>query len=175
RPARRGELAPPIRGGFRGPVLEPLYDLAGDEPLRRRLADAYAMLWHDATHEPAAPRKGPAVLRWLIGKLPRHQVGDAPEEDDVIDNPGPYRGEPQVEAKQERSPLRLRVERIRAQYLAVVEAVEQVIVGKRDVIERVLTAIAARGHVLLVDVPGVGKTQLCKAIAAAIQTHFGRI
>ena len=49
------------------------------------------------------------------------------------------------------------------------------IVGKRDVIERVLGAMAARGHVLLVDVPGVGKTQLCKAIAAAIESRFGRI
>ena len=35
-----------------------------------------------------------------------------------------------------------------------------VIVGKRNVIERVVSAMAARGHVLLVDVPGVGKTQL---------------
>jgi MoxR-like ATPase len=50
-----------------------------------------------------------------------------------------------------------------------------VIVGKRDVIARVLTAMAARGHVLIVDIPGVGKTQLCKAIAAAIATRFGRI
>jgi MoxR-like ATPase len=39
----------------------------------------------------------------------------------------------------------------------------------------VLVAMAARGHVLLVDVPGVGKTQLCKAIAAAIENRFGRI
>src|SRR5258705_130042 len=68
-----------------------------------------------------------------------------------------------------------RGERIRDEYRRVVAAVEQVIVGKRDVIERVLTAMAARGHVLLVDVPGVGKTQLCKAIAAAIETDFGRI
>jgi MoxR-like ATPase len=75
----------------------------------------------------------------------------------------------------ERTPLRRRVERIRDEFHLVVEAVERVIVGKRDVIGRVLTAMAARGHVLLVDVPGVGKTQLCKAIAAAIETRFGRI
>jgi MoxR-like ATPase len=43
------------------------------------------------------------------------------------------------------------------------------------VIEKVLTAIAARGHVLLVDVPGVGKTQLCKAVAAAVDVRFGRV
>jgi MoxR-like ATPase len=92
--------------------------------------------------------------------------------------PGPYRGgevgAPQL-APVERTPLRRRVERIRDEYHQVVAAVERVIVGKRDVIERVLTAMAARGHVLLVDVPGVGKTQLCKAIAASIETRFGRI
>jgi len=69
----------------------------------------------------------------------------------------------------------VRVEKIRDQYRAVVDVVESVIVGKRNVIERVMTAIAARGHVLMVDVPGVGKTQMCKAIAAAIQASFGRI
>jgi MoxR-like ATPase len=53
--------------------------------------------------------------------------------------------------------------------------VERVIIGKRDVVERVLTAMAARGHVLLVDAPGVGKTQLCKSIAAAIGARFGRV
>ncbi len=91
---------------------------------------------------------------------------------------GPYRGGDAPVAQRapvERAPLRHKVERICAEYRKVIEAVEQVIVGKRDVIERVLTAMAARGHVLLVDVPGVGKTQLCKAIAAAIENHFGRI
>ena len=74
-----------------------------------------------------------------------------------------------------RDPLRLRVERIREEARAVVAAVERVIIGKRDVVERVLTAMAARGHVLLVDAPGVGKTQLCKAIAAALGVRFGRV
>jgi len=74
-----------------------------------------------------------------------------------------------------RDPLRQRVERIRGEFLQVVDAVERVILGKREVIERVLTAIAARGHVLLVDVPGVGKTQLCKAISAAVGVRFGRV
>jgi MoxR-like ATPase len=120
-------------------------------------------------------------LRWLIGRLPRHQVpthldNDIDEENAMTEQASPYRSDdaPQLDVV-ERSPLRVRVERIHAEYRAVVDAVESVIVGKRDVIERVLTAIAARGHVLLVDVPGVGKTQLCKSIAAAIQTSFGRI
>jgi MoxR-like ATPase len=115
-------------------------------------------------------------MRWLVGQLPRHHVGRSNEE--TVMAHSPYRGgEIEVPrlAPVERSPLRVRVERIRREYLEVLDAVEQVIVGKRDVIERVLTAMAARGHVLLVDVPGVGKTQLCKAIAAAIETRFGRI
>ncbi len=171
-------LAPKVPSEHRTGVLELLYAVAGDEPIRRRLGDSYAGLWHDQAEDPAVPRSGSPVVRWLIGKLPRHHVGRAPEEDDMVEQSGPYRGGevvvPQL-APVERSPLRVRVERIRAEYLQVLDAVEQVIVGKRDVIERVLTAMAARGHVLLVDVPGVGKTQLCKAIAAAIATQFGRI
>ncbi len=71
--------------------------------------------------------------------------------------------------------LRDRVERIGVQFAAVRDAVEHVIIGKRDVVERVLCAMAARGHVLLVDVPGTGKTQLCKALAAAIDLKFSRV
>jgi MoxR-like ATPase len=74
-----------------------------------------------------------------------------------------------------RDPLRQRVERIHQEYLRVVAAVEKVFIGKRSVVERALTAMTARGHVLLVDNPGVGKTLLVKAIAAACGVHFGRI
>ncbi|HEX5063655.1 MAG TPA: AAA family ATPase [Kofleriaceae bacterium] len=171
------QLAPQIPEHLRAPLLQLAYELAGDEPIRRRLADAYAGLWQFEAAPPVATRNGgAAVIRWLIGKLPHHHLGDSPEEIEMNEN-GPYRGEPAapVVAPTERSPLRTRVERIRQQYLQVVAAVEQVIVGKRNVIERVLAAMAARGHVLLVDVPGVGKTQLCKAIAAAIENRFGRI
>jgi MoxR-like ATPase len=74
-----------------------------------------------------------------------------------------------------RDPLRTRVERIREEFLAVVSTIERVLIGKRGVVERVLTAMAARGHVLLVDSPGVGKTLLCKAISAACGVRFGRV
>jgi MoxR-like ATPase len=170
------ELAPLIPEELRPGLLELIELLAGDEPIRRRIVAAYAGLWQ-ATPTPEAPRRaGSPVLRWLIGPLPRHQTGRSPEEDEM--SQGPYRGgeEPAPQPSPvERSPLRYKVEQIREEFLQVVAAVEQVIVGKRDVIERVLTAMAARGHVLLVDVPGVGKTQLCKAISAAIATRFGRV
>jgi MoxR-like ATPase len=53
--------------------------------------------------------------------------------------------------------------------------VEKVIQGKREVIELVLLALVAEGHVLVEDVPGVGKTQLAKSVARSIDGIFNRI
>ena len=46
---------------------------------------------------------------------------------------------------------------------AVIREIEKVIVGKREVVERVLMAVLSEGHILLDDVPGVGKTTLALA------------
>mgnify|MGYP001575687201 CR=1 FL=1 len=51
----------------------------------------------------------------------------------------------------------------------------QVIQGKDDVLERVLVALLADGHLLIEDVPGVGKTTLAKALARCIDGVFHRI
>ncbi|WP_245805762.1 AAA family ATPase [Bacillus alkalicellulosilyticus] len=56
-----------------------------------------------------------------------------------------------------------------------IENIEQVVVGKREEIELSLVALLAGGHVLLEDVPGVGKTVLVKAIAKSIGAEFKRI
>ena len=67
------------------------------------------------------------------------------------------------------------IKQIVDQFNAVVANVERVIVGKTDVIRKVLTAITAQGHVLLLDVPGVGKTVLARSLAATIHGDFKRI
>ncbi|NOX31346.1 MAG: MoxR family ATPase [Actinobacteria bacterium] len=62
-----------------------------------------------------------------------------------------------------------------ADYSAVIGQIEQSIVGKRAIIELLLDAVAARGHVLLDDVPGVAKTLLAKSFADASGLIFSRI
>lgn len=57
----------------------------------------------------------------------------------------------------------------------IVDNVEKVIVGKTDVILKILTALISGGHVLVEDVPGVGKTQLVFAIAKSLDGKFNRI
>ncbi len=58
---------------------------------------------------------------------------------------------------------------------AVQENVSQVIIGKADVTELMLVALLVEGHVLLEDVPGIGKTTLAKALARSLDCSFARI
>ena len=57
----------------------------------------------------------------------------------------------------------------------IVDNVSKVIVGKQPVIERALAAVIAKGHILIEDVPGVGKTMLAKSISSSIGCSFKRI
>jgi len=58
---------------------------------------------------------------------------------------------------------------------AIVDNVSKVIVGKTAVIEQTLAALIAQGHILVEDVPGVGKTMLAKSLAASLGCQFKRI
>ncbi|MGE3798081.1 MAG: AAA family ATPase [Thermomicrobiales bacterium] len=57
----------------------------------------------------------------------------------------------------------------------IAQNVERVIVGKRMEVDLILVALLSRGHVLIEDVPGVGKTVLAKAVARSVGASFKRI
>ncbi len=58
---------------------------------------------------------------------------------------------------------------------AIQKNIAQVIIGKQDAVELLLVALLSGGHVLLEDVPGVGKTTLAKTLAKSIAGSFSRI
>ena len=58
---------------------------------------------------------------------------------------------------------------------AVADAVEQAVIGKRDAVELVLFALLADGHVLIEDLPGLGKTLLARSFAQVCAMDFARI
>ncbi len=57
----------------------------------------------------------------------------------------------------------------------VIDEVEKAIIGKRDVLEMIMAAVLADGHVLLEDFPGLGKTLLANSLAKALGLEFRRI
>ena len=61
------------------------------------------------------------------------------------------------------------------QYQAISANIERAIQGKRRTVELVVSSLVAEGHVLIEDVPGVGKTLLAKALARSIDSSFQRI
>ena len=61
------------------------------------------------------------------------------------------------------------------EFLPIIDAVESHLLGKRHAVTLTLAAFFARGHLLLEDIPGVGKTTLAKTFAAVLGLPFGRI
>jgi MoxR-like ATPase len=183
------ELAPLMPPQLRGALADLLLDISSNDPLRRRVAQSYLALWNLQGGAMSTPNAGPQLTerlaRSLIGPLPRHQAVQAPNDPNPLTTANPkespvyqetYRS---TDIEVRRAPpvvddVRTKVARVRAEMLAVIEAVDRVVIGKHDLVSRVLTAMAARGHVLLVDAPGVGKTLLCKTIAGALGARFGR-
>lgn len=67
------------------------------------------------------------------------------------------------------------IEELHPKLKLVIENISNVIVGKRDVSLLSLVALLANGHVLLEDVPGVGKTMMVRALAKSVGVEFKRI
>lgn len=66
------------------------------------------------------------------------------------------------------SAVALRIQRL-------IENIERVVFGKHDVVKLCITGLLARGHILIEDVPGIGKTTIAQAIARSMQCTFSRI
>jgi MoxR-like ATPase len=60
-------------------------------------------------------------------------------------------------------------------FARLIENIEKVILGKHEVVETVVAALLARGHVLVEDLPGVGKTMLARSLALSIQGNYRRV
>ena len=58
---------------------------------------------------------------------------------------------------------------------AILAEVEKVIIGKKDVVEKVFMSILSKGHILLDDVPGVGKTTMATAISKVLGLKYSRV
>jgi MoxR-like ATPase len=58
---------------------------------------------------------------------------------------------------------------------AVLDEIERVVVGKRSALMLILTTVLARGHVLIEDLPGMGKTLIARSFAAALGLNFTRV
>ncbi len=67
------------------------------------------------------------------------------------------------------------MEKVKACADRVIENVEKVIVGKHSPVQITMVALLCQGHLLIEDVPGVGKTMLARAIAKSIGCHFSRV
>jgi len=58
---------------------------------------------------------------------------------------------------------------------AVLDEIQRVVVGRRPALALILTAVLARGHVLIEDLPGLGKTLIARSFAAALGLDFKRV
>jgi MoxR-like ATPase len=67
------------------------------------------------------------------------------------------------------------IETVLPKIKAVIDEIKKTVIGKDDVIIKMITAIIANGHILIEDIPGVGKTTLALAVSNALSLNFRRI
>ncbi|MFW6058717.1 MAG: AAA family ATPase [Phycisphaeraceae bacterium] len=75
----------------------------------------------------------------------------------------------------DRQPLKLDLQQTADAIAKLREEVGRVVVGQQTVVEQMLTALVARGHCLLIGVPGLAKTVMAKALADALEMQFNRV
>lgn len=68
-----------------------------------------------------------------------------------------------------------KIQQFASDFFRVEEEIGSVIIGQKELVRNVLTAMVAGGNVLLEGMPGLGKTQLVKAVGGAVDLHFSRI
>lgn len=68
-----------------------------------------------------------------------------------------------------------KIQQFASDFFGVEEEIGSVIIGQKELVRNVLTAMVAGGNVLLEGMPGLGKTQLVKAVGDAVDLHFSRI
>ncbi|MBN2702842.1 MAG: MoxR family ATPase [Pontiellaceae bacterium] len=76
---------------------------------------------------------------------------------------------------EQRKDVEERIERFAQRFTLMQEEIGRFIVGQREIVERVLTAVIAGGHVLLEGVPGLGKTALVHTLSQVMDLDFKRI
>lgn len=96
--------------------------------------------------------------------------------DDPQDMPGPTAATPEVGQRPPRPRLDPeKIAQVRRARDQIYNEVARVIIGQREVVEQMLTAMLCRGHCLVVGVPGLAKTLMVRTLAQVLQLQFKRI
>ena len=113
-------------------------------------------------HVPSGGRRLCGCGTWLTGDEPIELVEAVPATDDL-------RAGPRIEGDLSS------IERLNEGYRRITQELSKAVVGQQRVIEELLIAIFARGHCLLVGVPGLAKTLMIRTLADSLNLSFSRI